>query len=109
MCPRTGRPSDNPRLNKLSIRLSDFDKEILEGYCDVEGVTRTEAVSRGINKLVHSVELENAKKIKEDLIRCMEKSPNPQVPEKYQNSLMLEEKLRRVEALIQMLEAKDAK
>lgn len=52
MSPRTGRPTDNPRPNKLSIRISDEDKQILEGYCAKENVNRTEAISRGIRKLV---------------------------------------------------------
>lgn len=51
MNPRTGRPTDNPRPNKLSIRLSDEDKKILEEYCEREQVNRTEAISRGIKKL----------------------------------------------------------
>ena len=49
--PRTGRPTDNPRPNKLSIRISDEDKRILENYCEREDVNRTEAISRGIKKL----------------------------------------------------------
>ena len=52
MSPRTGRPTDNPRPNKLSIRISNEDKEILEKYCEEEGVNRTEAISRWIKKLV---------------------------------------------------------
>ena len=51
MSPRTGRPTDNPRPNKLSIRISDEDKKILEEYCIRENVNRTEAISRGIKKL----------------------------------------------------------
>lgn len=46
-----GRPTDNPRLNKLSIRISDEDKKILEDYCKYENINRTEAISRGIKKL----------------------------------------------------------
>ena len=49
---KMGRPSDNPRRTKLSIRLSDGDKELLEEYCKREKDTRTEAVSRGIQKLM---------------------------------------------------------
>lgn len=48
---KMGRPSENPRPNKLSIRISDADKEILEKYCESENVTRTEAISRGIKTL----------------------------------------------------------
>ncbi len=51
MSPRTGRPTDNPRPNKLSIRISDEDKKILETYCEENNVNRTEAISRGIKKL----------------------------------------------------------
>ena len=51
MSPRTGRPTDNPRPNKLSIRISDEDKKTLETYCEENNVNRTEAISRGIKKL----------------------------------------------------------
>lgn len=51
MSPRTGRPTDNPRPNKISIRISDSDKEILERYCEEKRVNKTEAISRGIKKL----------------------------------------------------------
>ena len=51
MTPRTGRPTNNPRPNKISIRISDRDKEILENYCVRENVNKTEAISRGIKKL----------------------------------------------------------
>lgn len=48
---KMGRPTDNPRPHKLSIRISDADKQILEDYCRTENVNRTEAVSRGIKRL----------------------------------------------------------
>lgn len=51
MSPRTGRPTDNLRPNKISIRISDSDKEILEKYCEREKVNKTEAISRGIKML----------------------------------------------------------
>ena len=51
MSPRTGRPTDNPRPNKISIRISDKDKNTLETYCEPESVNKTEAISRGIQKL----------------------------------------------------------
>lgn len=51
MSPRTGRPTNNPRPNKISIRISNIDKELLEKYCEQEKVNKTEAISRGINKL----------------------------------------------------------
>lgn len=48
---KLGRPSDNPRANKLSIRISDRSKAILEAYCERHAVNRTEAIERGIGKL----------------------------------------------------------
>lgn len=51
MSPRTGRPTDNPRPNKVSIRISDEDKRILEQYCQEEKINKTEAISRGIKML----------------------------------------------------------
>lgn len=48
---KMGRPTDNPRPNKLSIRISDADKEILEYYCEKENVNRTGAISRAIKML----------------------------------------------------------
>lgn len=51
MSPRTVRPTDNPRPNKISIRISDKDKNTLETYCEQESVNKTEAISRGIQKL----------------------------------------------------------
>ena len=51
MTKKLGRPTDNPRPNKLSIRISDADKELLENYCERENVNKTKAISRGINLL----------------------------------------------------------
>lgn len=48
---KVGRPTDNPRPNKISIRISDTDKAILEKYCEENNVNKTEAISRGIRKL----------------------------------------------------------
>ena len=48
---RIGRPTDNPRPNKISIRINDEDKNILENYCEKENVNKTEAISIGIKSL----------------------------------------------------------
>lgn len=57
---KMGRPTDNPRPNKLSIRISDGDKALLEAYCEALKINRTEAVSRAIEKL--RPDLENKQK-----------------------------------------------
>lgn len=51
MSPRTGRPTSNPRPHKISIRISDKSKKILDAYCLQEVVNKTEAIERGIDKL----------------------------------------------------------
>jgi hypothetical protein len=48
---KMGRPTDNPKLNKISIRISDEDKGILDKYCEKENVNKTEAISKGIKSL----------------------------------------------------------
>lgn len=48
---KLGRPSDNPRRNKISIRINDQSKELLERYCSEKGVTKTDAIEHGIIKL----------------------------------------------------------
>lgn len=58
MSPKTGRPTDNPRPNKISIRISNADKQILEDYCEQESVNKTEAISRGIKKLKQDIKKE---------------------------------------------------
>lgn len=51
MSPRTGRPTTNPRPNKLSIRLNNESLGTLEAYCNQEKVNKTEAIERAIGKL----------------------------------------------------------
>lgn len=48
MSPRTGRPTDNPKAHKLSMRLDDKCREILDKYCEQEKVSQTEAVRQAI-------------------------------------------------------------
>ena len=52
MTPRMGRPpSDNPKGSACHIRLDKAHEKILLAYCEQEGVTKTEAIRRGIKKL----------------------------------------------------------
>ncbi len=51
MSPRTGRPTDNPKTNKITVRLDEEATEIMEQYCKQEGVEKGEAVRRGLKKL----------------------------------------------------------
>lgn len=51
MSPKKGRPTDNPKPYKISTRIDEESKEILDKYCEQENVPQMEAVRRGIKKL----------------------------------------------------------
>lgn len=52
MSPRTGRPKGaNPIEKQISIRLDAETEEKLREYCEKNGVTRGEAIRRGIHLL----------------------------------------------------------
>ena len=48
---KMGRPTDNPKPYKITVRIDERDKEILDKYVKQEGVSQMEAVRRGIKKL----------------------------------------------------------
>lgn len=49
--PRTGRPTDNPKPYKLTVRVDEKSKEILDQYTEQEHITQMEAIRRGIKRL----------------------------------------------------------
>lgn len=51
MSPRTGRPTTNPKNNKITVRLDDESTEIMNAYCAQEQIEKAEAVRRGLKKL----------------------------------------------------------
>ena len=53
MSPRTGRPkAENPKNVDLKVRFDQETNERLLKYCEKYGVTRTEAIRRGIHLLL---------------------------------------------------------
>lgn len=48
---KMGRPTENPRPHKISIRINEKSKETLEMYCEKYDVNMTEAIERAIKKL----------------------------------------------------------
>jgi predicted DNA-binding protein len=53
MTPRTGRPkSAKPKDVKYSIRLDDETEKRLKEYCVESGITKGEAIRRGIHLLL---------------------------------------------------------
>lgn len=51
MSPRTGRPTDNPKNDRITVRLDKEALKTLNAYCEQERIDRAEAVRRGIKKL----------------------------------------------------------
>ena len=52
MSPRTGRPPiENPKKERITVRLDDKRIEILSNYCNKNNVDKAEAIRRGIDKL----------------------------------------------------------
>lgn len=49
MSPRTGRPTDNPKTNRMEIRMSMLDSIKLEYCCNTLDLTKTEVVKKGID------------------------------------------------------------
>lgn len=56
MSPRTGRPTDNPKPYKITVRIDEHSKEILDLYCEQKSVNQMEAVRRGIKRLEPEIE-----------------------------------------------------
>ena len=48
---KLGRPTDNPKPHKLTVRLDDRGLEILDNYCRKNNITRMEGIRQGIYKL----------------------------------------------------------
>ena len=51
MSSKMGRPTDNPKAYKITVRLDQEAETVLRQYCEQESVERGEAVRRGIKKL----------------------------------------------------------
>lgn len=51
MTAKLGRPTDNPKLEKITIRLDAECSSILDEYCKEHNTNRAEAVRRGIKRL----------------------------------------------------------
>ena len=51
MSPRTGRPTDDPKKHQTRIRMSDDELEKLEFCCKVLGLTKAEAIRRGLERV----------------------------------------------------------
>lgn len=51
MSPRTGRPTDNPKKDRVGFRLSDDERKMLDFCCEVFGLSKTEVIMQGIKEM----------------------------------------------------------
>lgn len=52
MSPRTGRPkSENPKSERITVRLDNECSEILNKYCQIKQIDRAEGIRQGIKML----------------------------------------------------------
>lgn len=48
---KMGRPTNNPKIERITVRLDGESLKTLSSYCEQEKVERAEAIRRGIKKL----------------------------------------------------------
>ncbi|MEE0139712.1 ribbon-helix-helix protein, CopG family [Fusobacterium ulcerans] len=48
---KIGRPTNNPKIERITVRLDEESLGILDKYCIQEKIDRGEATRRGIKKL----------------------------------------------------------
>lgn len=48
---KMGRPTDNPKTEKITVRLDKEAEETLTQYCNQERISRVEGIRRGVKKL----------------------------------------------------------
>lgn len=51
MAPRTGRPTDSPKKERVGFRLSDDESKMLDYCCEVFGLSKTEVIRQGIKEM----------------------------------------------------------
>ena len=51
MCPRTGRPTEDPKTLNTRIRLSEEDIKRLEYCAEKTGLTKAEIIRKGIKEV----------------------------------------------------------
>lgn len=51
MTAKKGRPTDNPKEERITVRLDADSSQILDEYCKKTGYSRAEAVRQGVKEL----------------------------------------------------------
>lgn len=68
MSPRTGRPTENPKIHRLEIRLTDEEDERIESLVKHFGTNKTEILMRGLQLVELQVENKNFQELSNALI-----------------------------------------
>ena len=55
MSPRTGQTTDNPKPYKITVRIDEKGKQILDKFCEQKNVNQNEAIRRGILRLEEEI------------------------------------------------------
>jgi len=55
---KMGRPTDNPKPNKITFRIDSADKEILDKYIRQKSVTQTQALRSAIKLLENELKIQ---------------------------------------------------
>ena len=87
MSPRTGRPTENPKKNRLEIRLTDTENNLLEKDSQKTNATKTELLMEGyaISQLITGEELKkrlikeyyNLMEVNKEMQEMIDKMQNP--------------------------------
>ncbi len=48
---KRGRPTDNPKMERITVRLDELSASIMHKYCEMKKVDKAEAVRAGLKKL----------------------------------------------------------
>lgn len=51
MSPRMGRPTDNPKNERVGFRLTEDESAMLDYCCEVLNLTKTEVIRQGIKEM----------------------------------------------------------
>lgn len=51
MSSKMGRPTDNPKTDKITVRLDNESSQTLKSYCEKHQVGKGEAIRRALKKL----------------------------------------------------------
>ena len=55
MCAKMGRPTDDPKNERINVRVTKDDKKLLEECCKILGQTQHDVIMNGISLVYESI------------------------------------------------------